>query len=244
MLRRRPSIRMFSLIAHEGDAGLGKERRGRSRSDPASGRAADDQAVGRAGGPLVSSTRSRRFSEACQESGRLDELVDAAELFGQNGRFVPDRTVPVSDPDVCRPNLPVCGLSSRGEGRPRARRVVSVYFRTNLVGTLGTASASRRWCLLFILGSAETDPLGRLPKPALSTPCRRIRSADQILRHAHWRAAPRFFCYCAPPGPAGSDSPASWRRPGRKSAAHPRPECRRRPGRGRLRCGLRGRKGL
>ena len=24
--RRRPSIRMFSLIAHEGDAGLGKER--------------------------------------------------------------------------------------------------------------------------------------------------------------------------------------------------------------------------
>ena len=102
--RRRPSIRMFSLIAHEGDAGLGKERRGRSRSDPAPGRAARSS---------LTTRRSPRWKTARQldaelgglpGSGRLDELVDAAaESVRLERAFVPDRTVPVSDPDVSRP---------------------------------------------------------------------------------------------------------------------------------------------
>ena len=45
----------------------------------------------------------------------------------------PPKDLPTYTATPCHP---VCGLSSRGEGRPRARRVVSVYFNTDLVGTL------------------------------------------------------------------------------------------------------------
>ena len=90
--RRRPSIRMFSLIAHEGDAGLGKERRGRSRSDPAPGRAARSSLTTRRS-PRWKTARqldagAGAFSEACQEAvASMNSSMLLLNLFGQNGRL-------------------------------------------------------------------------------------------------------------------------------------------------------------
>ena len=71
--------------------------------------------------------------------------------------------------DLHRHALPssMCGLSSRGEGRPRARRVVSVYFNTNGVGTLSSAAAAsrRRSPAAADVNAADTDEV-EPPAPA------------------------------------------------------------------------------
>ena len=93
------SIRMFSLIAHEGDAGPWQGRRGRSRSDPAPGRAARSSLTTRRSPrcrTLVSSTRRRRFSEACPEAVASMNSSMAAEQNRAGLR--PRRLPPQPDP--------------------------------------------------------------------------------------------------------------------------------------------------
>ena len=82
---------MSSLIAHEGDAGLGKERRGRSRSDPAPGRAARSSLTTRRS-PRWKTARqldagAGAFSEACQEAvASMNSSMLLLNLFGALSR--------------------------------------------------------------------------------------------------------------------------------------------------------------
>ena len=83
-----PRSGMFSLIAHEGDAGLGKERRGRSRSDPAPRpsreKFADDQAVA----ALEDRSSARRGAGASRRPAR--KRLNSSMLLNcsaRNGRL-------------------------------------------------------------------------------------------------------------------------------------------------------------